>query len=55
MLTSISLPDVDPIPDPILIPVPIDLEHDHLFWIVTFHYWEKNVNLDFSIWNQILN
>jgi len=31
MLTSISLPDMDPIPDPILIPVPIDLEHDHLF------------------------
>jgi len=28
MLTPVSLPDFDPIPEPTLIPVPIDFEHE---------------------------
>ena len=27
----------------------------HLFWIVTFHYWEMNVNFNSLIWTKFLN
>ena len=55
MLTSVSVPNLDQFPEPKFIPVPIDLEIEHQFWIVTFRCWEKNVNFNSWTWTQLLN
>jgi len=36
-LTLVSLPNLDPFSEPTLIPVPIVLELNHLFWLVTLY------------------
>ena len=53
--TPMFLFNLDPFFEPTSISVPINLKLNNLFWKVTFHWWEKNVNFNFLIWNQLLN
>ena len=45
MFTLLSLPNLDPILEPTLIPVSIYLKLNQLLWIVTFHLWIMILNL----------
>ena len=55
MLPSVSLPKLDHIPKPTSILVPTILKLNNLFLIITFDWWEKNINLNSLIWTQLLN
>jgi len=50
-----SVPDLDSILKPTLIPVPINLEHNPVVLNSHIQFWEKNVNLNSLIWTQLLN
>ena len=50
MLTQVSLADLDSIPKPILIPIPIEFEHEPPILDTHIYCWEMNVNLNYMIW-----
>jgi len=55
MLTSVSLLDLDPIPEPILILVPIDLEHKLPILDNHISLLGKECESQIFIWTQLLN
>ena len=55
MLTSVSLPDLDPIPEPTLISVPIHLEHEPLMLASHIPLMKNECKFNSLIWTQLLN
>jgi len=55
MLTLVSLPDLDQILVPILIPIPIDLEIEPLILEGHIPLMEKECEFNSLIWTQLVN